>query len=185
MEDLQIIELYNERNETAISETSSKYGRLLYRIANNILSIHEDSEEVVSDTYNKAWDSIPPAKPKILPAYLGRITHNLSINLWHRRTAQKRYSGADLLVSELKDCIPAAETVETAIDTKELAEVIDRWLGTLPSDDRILFLRRYWFCDSVNFLAEECGLAPNKLASRLFRLRQSLKKTLETEGISL
>lgn len=185
MEDIKIIELYNARNESAINETDTKYGRMLKGIAMNILSNHWDSEEVVNDTYVRAWNAIPPAKPNYLGAYLGRITRNLSINRWHEQRAKKRNSSAELLISELSDCVPAMQTVETVIETKELAKVIDCWLSTLSTDNRILFLRRYWFGDTVNSLAKECGTSANKLAGRLFRLRQSLKIALEKEGLSL
>ncbi|MEG6611954.1 RNA polymerase sigma factor [Pseudoclostridium thermosuccinogenes] len=185
MEDLQIIELYNARIETAISETDSKYGRMLHGIALNILSNHWDSEEVVNDTYVKAWNAIPPEKPKSLGAYLGRITRNLSINRWHEQRAKKRYNGAEILLSELSECVPATKTVEAAVEVKQLAWAIDRWLGTLSTDNRVLFLRRYWFGDAVDLLAKECGTSANKMAGRLYRLRQSLKKALEMEGISI
>lgn len=185
MDDTEIIALYNARVETAISKTHSKYGRMLHRIALNILSNHEDSEEIVSDTYGKAWDTIPPQQPSALGAYLGRITRNLSINRWHSLRAKKRFSGADVLLSELGDWISSPDTVETEIEAAELVRAIDRWLGALPTDDRILFLRRYWFGDEVKELAKESETAPNKLTSRLYRLRQSLKKTLEQEGIFL
>lgn len=183
MEDQDIISLYNDRRETAIIETDSKYGRLLHRIAQNILLNKQDSEEIVNDTYSKAWNTIPPQQPKSLGAYLGRITRNLSINRWHGQRAKKRYNGVELLLSELNDCIPSSNNVDSELETKELALVIDRWLGTLSTDDRVLFLRRYWFGDAVNALAMECLTSPNKLAGRLYRLRQSLKLALEKEDI--
>lgn len=185
MEDLQIIELYNARIETAISETDTKYGRMLHSIAMNILSNHWDSEEIVNNTYGNVWNAIPPEKPNSLGAYLGRITRNLSINRWNEQRAKKRYNGAELLLSELGDCVPTAQTVENVIEAKELAQVIDCWLSTLSTDNRVLFLRRYWFGDAVSSLANECGTSANKMAGRLYRLRQSLKEALEMEGISL
>ncbi|HHU49984.1 MAG: RNA polymerase sigma factor [Caldicoprobacterales bacterium] len=185
MEDMQIIGMYQARDESAIKETAVKYGRLLYGIAFNMLSNHEDSEEIVNDTYDKAWNTIPPKCPNSLSAYLGRITRNLSINRWHKQRTKKRNSGMKLLLSELNDCIPCTYTVETEIETRELALIIDRWLGDLPVDRRVLFLRRYWFGEAVNQLAEECGTSANILAGRLYRLRQSLKAALEKEGISL
>lgn len=185
MEDLQIIKLYWLRDEAAIIETNTKYGRLLHTIANNILSDYEDSEECVSDTYCNAWNAIPPQKPNSLASYLGRIVRNLSINRWHEHRAQKRYNGADVLLSELSECVPSINNVEKEIESNELSEVISDWLFTLSQDDRVLFLRRYWFGDSVNKLADECGTTPNKLAGRMYRLRQSLKKALEKEDILL
>lgn len=185
MEDAQIIELYNARNESAISETDAKYGRMLHKIAMNILSNHWDSEEIVNDTYGKAWNAIPPDKPGYLGAYLGRITRNLSINRWNEKRAKKRFNGAELLLSELSDCIPASQTIDSEIDTKDLVQAIERWLGSLSVDDRVIFLRRYWFGDAVNLLANEAGISASKMAGRLYRLRLSLKKALEMEGISL
>jgi RNA polymerase sigma-70 factor (ECF subfamily) len=185
MEDLQIIKLYWLRDEEAIKETHTKYGRLLHTIALNILLNHEDSEECVSDTYSKAWNAMPPQKPNSLAAYLGRIVRNLSINCWYEHRAQKRCNGADVLLSELSDCVPSTTNVEKEIEINELSEVISDWLCTLSQDDRVLFLRRYWFGDSVNKLAGECGTTPNKLAGRMYRLRQSLKKSLEKEDVLL
>lgn len=185
MEDKQIIELYFARMEQAIRETDLKYGGVLYRIAKNILETHEDSEEILNDTYGKAWDTIPPINPNSLCAYLGRITRNLSINRWHQQRTQKRANGIDLLLSELGECIPEKKGISQEIEAKELGKVIDTWLRTLEQEDRVLFLRRYWFEDPVKELAKKCETTPNKLAGRLFRLRQSLKKQLEQEGISL
>lgn len=185
MEDIQIIKLYWSRDETAIQETNTKYGRLLHSIAFNILSNHEDSEECVNDTYNNAWDIMPPQKPNSLMAFLGRMVRNLSINRWHKNRAQKRYNGAEVLLSELSDCVPASNSVEKAIDTKELSEFISDWLCTLPQDNRVLFLRRYWFGDSIKTLAYECNTTPNKLAARMYRLRQNLKTAMEKEGVLL
>jgi RNA polymerase sigma factor (sigma-70 family) len=185
MEDMQIIGMFQARNENAIKETAVKYGRFVYSIAFNLLSNHEDSEEIVNDTYEKAWNTIPPQCPSSLSAYLGRITRNLSINHWHKQRAQKRSGGVKVLLSELHDCIPNPDTVEARIETMELVRVIDRWLTELPVDNRVLFLRRYWFGDTVNRLADEAAVSPNKLAGRLYRLRRSLKRALEKEGISL
>lgn len=185
MEDIEIIELYWARDEAAIRETNTKYGGMLNAIAYNILSNHEDCEECVNDTYCKAWDTMPPQRPNYLAAYLGRIVRNLSINRWHQHRALKRYNGAEMILSELSDCVPSTNQVEREIEVKELSGAINNWLSNLPKDDRVLFLRRYWFGDSVNKLAGECGTTPNKLAGRMYRLRQSLKNALEKEGIRL
>ncbi|NLL39031.1 MAG: sigma-70 family RNA polymerase sigma factor [Clostridiales bacterium] len=183
MEDRQIVEQYWSRNEAAIQETDKKYGWLLHSIARNILSNIEDSEECVSDTYLKAWNSIPPEKPGHLAAYLGRIVRNLAINRWHKNRAQKRYNGAETLLSELSDCVPASDNTEMEVETDEISEVISNWLYTLPKDDRVLFLRRYWYGDSLKKLADECGTTQNRLAGRMYRLRQNLKGALEKEGV--
>lgn len=179
MEDAQIVQLYWERNEAAIEETHRQYGGILTGIAYNILQSREDSEECVNDTYHRAWATMPPQKPVRLLAYLGRITRNLSINRWNENRAQKRGGGA--LLSELSDCIPSRHSVEEEIDTRALAAVIGRWLCSLPQEERVLFLRRYWFCETLEVLAAACETTPNKLAGRLYRLRQKLKTTLEQE----
>ncbi|RUS46526.1 RNA polymerase sigma factor [Cohnella sp. AR92] len=185
MEDTRIIDMYWSRNEAAIRESSTKYGRMLKRISFNILSNDGDSEECVNDTYGKAWDSMPPQKPNSLAAYLGRIARNLSINRWHANHARKRGCGADALISELSDCIPSPLSTEEETEARALSETISRWLNSLPQDDRVLFLRRYWFGDSLNSLAAECATTPNKLAGRIYRLRHKLRSALEKEGVTL
>ena len=185
MEDWQIIGQYWSRNESAIQETDIKYGQLLHSITWNILANSEDSEECVSDTYLKAWNSMPPENPNSLAAYLGRIARNLSINRWHENRAQKRYHNAEMLLSELADCIPALNTVETEMEVNELSEFIGNWLYTMPKDDRILFLRRYWYGDSLKKLAGKYGTTQNKLAGRMYRLRHALRGALEKEGVSI
>lgn len=183
MEDFQIIELYWSRDEAAVRETDRKYGRLLGRIAFNILSSREDSEECVNDTYGKAWDSMPPQKPGSLAAYLGRIVRNLAINRWHEDHAVKRGGGADILLSELSDCIPSGQSVEESIEEGELTDCISRWLAAQTKEDRVLFVRRYWYGDSLEVLAGECLTTSNKLAGRMFRMRKKLRAALEKEGI--
>ena len=179
MDDLKIIELYWKRNERAIDVTDEKYGRLLYKISFNILSNHEDSQECVNDTYIRTWKSIPPEKPRSFIAYLGRIVRNLSIDCWNKNRAQKRYSGGDILLSELEDCIPSVNTVWREIESKALSRIISDWLNTLPKEDRILFVRRYWYGDPIKELAVGIGTTPSKLASRMYRLRSDLKNVLE------
>ena len=181
MEDTQIVELYWNRDQSAIVETKSKYSRILNRISMSILQSKEDSEECENDTYMKAWSSIPPQKPNCLIAYLGRITRNISINRWHENHAQKRGGNAELL-SELTECIPSPVSVEAEVEANELTSVIVKWLNSLPQDDRVLFLRRYWFGESIGNLAGENLTTPNKLAGRMYRLREKLRATLEKEG---
>lgn len=185
MEDTDIIELYWKRDERAISETARKYGAFCHGIAENILSLKEDAEECVSDTWYQAWKSMPPLRPKWLRAWLGRVVRNLSINLWQKNHARKRYAGMEVLMDELEDCIPAPDTVEQKLAESELSAFLNRWLSTLPSGDRILFIRRYWNGEEVKELAKERGDAPAKTAKQLYRLRQNLKTLLEKEGYSL
>lgn len=185
MEDAEIIEMYWKRDEAAITESNIKYGRMLKHIAFNILSNHEDSEECVNDTYGKVWETVPPKRPNSLAAYMGRIIRNLSINRWYENRTQKRGNGAAVLLSELSDCIPSQDFVESDIEADSLTEIINAWLSTLPQDDRVLFLRRYWYGDDLNMLAFECSVSPNKMAGRIYRLRRKLKTILEGEGVSV
>ncbi len=185
MEDEMIVNLYWKRDETAIKESSIKYGNMLKSISYNILFNIEDSEECVNDTYNKAWEAIPPQKPVNLGAYLGRITRNISINRWHKNKAKKRDEGAKILLSELSDCILSLDNPEKEIEEKIIAEVISKWLYTLSEDDRKLFVKRYWYCENMSSLAMEFSVAPNKLSSKLFRLRKNLRNVFEKEGIYL
>lgn len=183
MEDFQIIDLYWSRDETAISETDTKYGGFCRRISNNILHDPWDSEECVSDAYSRCWDTMPPQRPGSLRAYLGTILRNLSISRYRAEHAQKRFGGAEVLLSELQDCVPAPENVQRTVEAGELARLIAGWLERLEREERVLFIRRYWNGDSVKSLAGELGLRPNAVTKRLLRLREGLRRELEREGI--
>lgn len=184
MEDIQIVELYWHRNEKAIAETSAKYGRSLHGISMGILRNGEDCKECVNDTYMNAWNSMPPQKPESLFAFLGRIVRNLSINLYTKNHAKKRGgSGIELLLSELSDCVPDNSNVENTVETAELGRYISEWLLSIEKSDRVLFMRRYWFCEAVKEIAFSQKLSENQLAGKLFRLRGSLKRYLEEEGV--
>lgn len=179
MEDEGIVRLYFERNEDAIGQTARKYGGFCQQLALNILSSREDAEECVNDTYFAAWDKIPPARPRSLRAFLGRIVRNLSISRFRANHAQKRYAGLEIMLSELDECLPDHGTVEQAVDRALLGQTISRWLRSLTDEDQFVFLRRYWYGDGVNALANELGWTPNQVSQRLFRMRKSLKKLLE------
>lgn len=185
MEDSRIIELFWHRDEAAITETNEKYGKFCHSIAYNILSVHEDAEECVNDTWHKTWEAIPPERPNAFRAWLGRIVRNLSLDRWRKNRAKKRYDGMDVLLSELDDCIPSKVSVECQVEDKELPIIIDKWLDTLSKQERILFVRRYWNGDAVKELAFEIGVTPNKMAKNLYNLRLSLKSMLEKEGVYL
>ncbi len=185
MEDIQIIDLYWLRDERAIGETDSKYGAFCHRIAMNILHSFQDSEECVSDTYGRCWDTMPPQRPGSLRAYLGTIVRNLSISRYRSDHAQKRFGGAEVLLSELSDCVPAPEHVQHTVEAGELSGYISDWLESLRPEDRALFVRRYWNGDAVKELAGELGIRPNALTKRLLRLREGLRRSLEREGVAL
>ena len=185
MEDVQIIDLYWRRDEEAIRATDAKYGSFCHRLAMNILHSFQDSEECVNDAYGRCWDTMPPQRPASLRAYLGVIIRNLSISRYRAGRAQKRYGGAEVLLSELSECVPAPENVQRTVEAGELAELIDRWLRGLEKEERVLFVRRYWNGDSVKSLAGELGLRPNALTKRLLRLRENLRRELEKEGVAV
>jgi len=185
MEDREIIELYHRRDESAIAETARKYGARCQRIAMNLLGVREDAEECVNDSYHSAWNRMPPERPLSLYAFLGRITRNLAISRFRAGRAQKRYSGMEVLLSELDDCIPSPGDVERAMDRRILSGLISLWLDSLPDRDCALFVRRYWYGDAVHVLAEEYGCSPGQMAQRMLKLRRSLKEHLEKEGVSV
>ncbi len=185
MDDKKIIELYFDRKEQAIKETEVKYGAFCYRIAMNILSIREDAEECVNDTYYSVWKQIPPTVPESFKAFLGRITRNLSISRFRAMRAKKRYSGIETMLSELNDCVPSSANVEQTIEAMQLSEYISDWLESLTEEDCALFVRRYWFGDEVQALAKACGVTAAKMAQRMLRLRKNLKAALEEKGVAL
>lgn len=186
MEDASIIELFWNRSEQAIAETAVKYGGYLLSIARNILNSHEDAEECVSDTYYKTWEAIPPNKPSFLKCWLGRITRNLSIDRYNRLHARKRGAGEiELIFEELENCIPASDTVERHWEDREIAELIDGFLKSQKRENRIFFVRRYWYGDSVEQMARSYGASVSKVKSSLFRTRKALKALLEKEGVFL
>lgn len=183
MEDAAIIDLYWARDEGAIAATDAKYGGLCRGLSQNILNSQEDAEECVNDAWQKAWDTIPPQRPGSLRAYLARITRNLSIDRWRAGRADRRGNGMDTLLAELEDCLPAAPSAEEITEARETARAIDCWLDTLSQADRTAFLRRYWYGQAVNRVAQQAGCSPNSMAKRLSRLRAGLRCALEQEGI--
>lgn len=183
MEDNRIVDLYWQRNENAISETASKYGGYLNSISYQILSNSEDAEECVNDTYIDAWNCIPPHRPSILSTFLGKITRRISIDLFRKRSAGKRGGGeTDLALDELEECVAGNSSVEAEIERKELQKTVNEFLAGLPTVERQVFMRRYWYMDSVQTIAEEFGFSESKTASMLFRIRGKLKARLGEEG---
>lgn len=184
MTDREIVELYWARSEEAIKETDRLYGRYFHYIAKEILHDEEDAEEIVNDTYLKAWSSIPPERPDPLKAFLGRITRQLSINRLKQNKAQKRGGGQYLLtLDELAECIPD-ESEKLASDT-DLTDALNRFLRGLPLEQRRVFIKRYWYMSSVAETAAAFGMSESRVTSILFRLRNKLKEQLTKEGFEL
>ena len=186
MNDKQIVDLYWERSESALSETANKYGRYCHFIAFNILHNNEDSEECVNDTYLRAWNSMPPHRPNMLSTFLGKITRNLSLNRYEQYTAEKRGFGQTALVlDELENCIPATADVEQIIDETALVEVLNYFLASLPKETQKVFMRRYWYLSPIKEIADEYGISESKVKMMLLRQRNNLKMLLEKEGIAI
>ncbi|MCI8810671.1 MAG: RNA polymerase sigma factor [Oscillibacter sp.] len=186
MEDHQIIELYWSRNQQAIQETAGKYGQLLSRIAWNILYSHEDAEECVNDSYLRAWNAIPPTRPTTLQTWLSRIVRNLSLDRWKQRQADKRGRGMELLLGELEECIPSPSgRPETALEEQAFADLLSTFLRQLSRENRLIFLRRYWYGEPVAMIASSLGCQQGKVKSSLFRTRKALRAYLEKEEINL
>lgn len=182
MEDSRIIELFYARSEQAIKELSKKYGALCTHVARNILNSRQDAEECVNDAYLGAWNTIPPENPNPLRTYICRIVRNLSIMRYHSNTAKKRNSYYDAALDELEDCITSVSSVEDEISVRELSRLLDAFLDNLDVENRVIFVRRYWYSDSVSEIAERLGVSSNNISVRLSRIRSKLKKFLEKEG---
>jgi RNA polymerase sigma-70 factor (ECF subfamily) len=183
MEDQEIIELFLARSEQAITGLQGKYENRLMQIAWNILNDRFDAEECVNDTYLAVWNTIPPQKPDPLLAYVCRIVRNLSMKKYHANNARKRNSHYDVALDELEECIQSKATVESEYAVKELAGEINSFLSTLSRENRIMFVRRYWFSDSIEDIAKMFNTSSRNISLRLLRVRQKLKKYLEKEGI--
>lgn len=185
MEDARIVDLYWARSETAIDETSAKYGKYCYAIAHNILANAEDADESVNDTYLAAWNSIPPQRPSVLSSFLGKITRRISIDKWRTRNAEKRGGGEIILaLDELSDCVPSSRNVEQEVEAALLGKLIDNFVMSLPITERRVFICRYWYLDPIASICQQFGFSQSKVKVMLHRTRNSLRYYLEKEGVS-
>ena len=183
MDDQSIVDLYFRRSEEAISQTDKKYGRYCYSIAYNILTNKEDAEESVSDTYMAAWKSIPPRRPSVLAAFLGKITRHIAIDRWREGSAYKRGGGEiTLALEELENCIAGTQNVETELERKEIISAYVRFLDALPVTERRVFLRRYYYVESIETIADKFGFSQSKVKTMLHRTRTKLRQQLAKEG---
>ena len=184
MEDAQIVDLYWQRSEEALTETERKYGRLCRSVARNILENDQDAEEMVNDTWLAAWNSMPVNRPRALGAYLAKITRNFSISRALERSRRKRGGGElPLALDELAECVAAPDSPELAAEMRELTERIDAFLRTLPDTERQVFLSRYWYMAGVDEIAKRFGFTHGKTAGMLFRTRKKLRNMLRKENI--
>jgi RNA polymerase sigma-70 factor (ECF subfamily) len=183
MTDERIVELYWDRDESAVAETQSKYGRYLTKIAYNILTDMEDSLEAVNDTYMSAWKAIPPHRPSVLSAFLAKITRRTSIDIVRKKSRDKRIPSEYLFsLSELEECISDRKAVEQRIEAEELGKAINDYLKMISPEARNLFIGRYFYLDSLKDVARYCGMSESKAKSMLYRTRCGLKTYLEKEG---
>ena len=184
MEDQQIVALYWQRDERAIDETRIKYSSYCRSIAQNILNSTEDAQECENDTYLAAWNAMPPHYPDILSTFLGKLTRRISLDRWKANTAQKRGgNNVALSLDELEDCIPNARTLEEMAEHKAISHVISVFLHQLPRRERQVFVRRYWYLDSIGDIADKFGFSESKVKMMLLRTRQKLRTYLEKEGL--
>lgn len=186
MEDEAILDLFFARDERAVAETDRKYGGYCFTLANSILNNTEDAEETVSDTYLKAWNTIPPKRPNIFKMFLAKITRNLAFSRWRGLSAAKRGGGEmELVLEELEGCICAPGGVEDRMNAKELASAIRAFLNTLPAREQDIFLRRYFFLEESRTIAMRYGMKQATVLRTLSRTREKLKKYLTQEGYAV
>ena len=178
MTDQEIIELFWERSEQAIAELDQKYGHVCRNLSFRILNNRQDAEECVNDAYLGAWNAIPPAKPNPLPAFIYKIVRNISRKRYEQNTAAKRNSHYDVAMEELEECIAAPNTVESELAQRELTQAIETFLDSLSRENRVIFVRRYWFSDPYADIARLVGLTEKNVSVRLTRLRKELRKFL-------
>lgn len=184
MEDNEIIDLFNSRSQSAVEEASKKFGGLCGKIISNILSSKEDCEECVNDTYMKLWDSIPPAKPNSLSAYIAKIARNSALSKYRENHRQKRGNdNVNLVLDELENLITSGSTVEQQAERAELLSAVNGFLSEQPKDRRIIFVQRYWYCYATAEIAERNGMSQTNITTILSRMRTALKKYLEERGL--
>ena len=183
MTDQRIIDLFWQRSETAVEVTADKYGAYLKKIAMNVLGNEADAEECVNDAYMGAWNAIPPNRPDPLSTFLGRIARNIALNRYKHEHSRKRYSGFDVLLSELEECI--GDVGEELPIHGDISQLLNEFLASLPERQRNIFVRRYWYGDPMEDIAEMYGLKTAAVKTVLYRLRQSLKTYMEEEGYPL
>lgn len=186
MDDKQIVELYLQRDENAIRQTQRKFGKRIIRISKNITGSESTAEEVENDTYLRAWENIPPTNPATyLFAYLARIARNLSLSVCRERSALKRDAMLVELTNEMEECLPSTSSVEEETDANLLVELLNKFLFSKPEDKRNIFIRRYWYLDSVSEIARQFGLSESIVKTTLFRMRAELREFLEEQGIEV
>ena len=185
VEDKKIVDLYWERSECAISETSKKYGRYCNYIAFGILLSDADAEEVVNDTYMRAWDAMPPHRPARLSTFLGKITRNLALNRLERMKAQKRNARVELILNEVEEFLPSGCGEGDVTDEIVMRDTLNEFLASLPTRERKVCVRRYWYMSNISSIARDLGMSESNVKVTLMRTRGRLKEHLDKKGITI
>lgn len=184
MDDEKIINLFFDRDESAITESKNKYSSYLLSIAYRILNNTEDALECENDTYLNAWNTIPPTVPKTLSGYLGMLCRSCSLDRWRKHNAMKRGGiETEISLTELEDCIPYSKSIDDELEEKELAECISAFLQKLPEFECSIFIYRYWHLATIKEISEKFGKSESKIKTTLYRTRIKLKEHLFREGI--
>ena len=183
IDDEKIIEMFFERSEQGIRELDNKYGKVCHNLSYNIVNSRQDAEECVNDAYLGVWNTIPPTRPNPLLSYIAKIVRNISLKSYWRKEADKRSGQYTIALQEIEGCIAAPKTVEDEIEARELARIIENFLDTLTVENRVIFMRRYWFAESYKGIAEFVGLTEKNISVRLTRIREKMKKYLIERGV--
>ena len=178
IDDEKIIDLFFERSEQGIRELDIKYGKICHNLSYNIVNNRQDAEECVNDAYLGAWNAIPPVRPNPLLSYIVKIVRNISLKIYWRKEAAKRSGHYTIALEEIEGYIADQKTVEDEIEARELARIIGEFLDTLTLENRVIFMRRYWFADSYKDIAEFMGLSEKNISVRLARIRGKMKQYL-------
>lgn len=178
IDDEKIIELFFARSEQGIQELDHKYGKICHNLSYNIVNSRQDAEECVNDAYLGAWNAIPPVRPNPLSSYIAKIVRNISLKIYWKKEAAKRSGCYTVALEEIEACVADQNTVEDEIGAKELAHIIGEFLDTLTIENRVIFMRRYWFSDSYKDIAEFVGLSEKNISVRLTRIREKMRQYL-------
>lgn len=178
IDDEKIIEMFFERSEQGIRELDIKYGKICHNLSYNIVNSRQDAEECVNDAYLGVWNTIPPTRPNPLLSYIAKIVRNISLKSYWRKEADKRSGHYTIALQEIEGCIADPQTVEGEIEVKEIARIIENFLDTLSHENRVIFMRRYWFADSYKDIAKFVGLSEKNISVRLARIRKKMKQYL-------
>ena len=182
MEDHKIVDLYWARDEQGIAESDRKYGKILRSLSFSLLSSHEDAEECVNDTYLDAWNAMPTARPTYLGAFLSKITRRISIDRFRADHRQKR-GGMGMILEELSDCIPSPDSVEKVYESHRFTRALEAFLAAQTPQRRVIFVRRYFYSQSIEEIATSLGLSQSKVKVTLHRVREALRKELEEQDL--